>query len=656
MVRSVFRRAARGLTRNLSQKPARARKGIKWLNPHELRYGVYKRLLQPTYERLYWLVARAHRARLNDTVFIGVTGSVGKTTTRNFINSVLATTLSGRVADGTRNNVHSAARSILECARPGDGFHVVEVSAPEPGWLPRQLQLVRPRIGVVTAIGTDHYTAWGSVEAIAAEKGRLVRSLPRDGVAILNADDPRVLAMAGDFDGRTITYGISADAAVRAVNVSDSWPDRLSFDLVHGGQSVFVQTHMCGTQWVPAALAAAAAGIVLGVPLESIAEGLARVEPVNARMSPVVLLDGVAFIRDDCKAPIGSIPPALEFLRTARAKRKIAIIGTISDIVGNAGRAYVKVARQALAIADVVCFVGPRAFVAMPAKTDPDDGRLKAFGTVRAAQAFLSSFLEPGDLVLLKGSNAADHLYRLILSRISPVACWRMDCKRHGYCDRCELVGVASGAPPTTADAGDVANAAENASGQPPAFVLVGLGNPGAHRVNTPHNVGFAVIDRLAESSHATWTVDGDVDLAAAEVSGTPVWLVKPRTPINASGSALSKLAVRRAFRPDDCVLVYDDLDLPVGVVRSRLRGSDGGHRGVRSILEAFQSDQFARVKVGVKRAGSFDSGNDSVLAPFSKEDQSIIDRACLDAERRLADLVKQLVRERSRAAVARTP
>lgn len=586
-------------------------------------------------------------------MFIGVTGSVGKTTTRNFINSVLGTTYRGRVADGTRNNVHSAARSILECARPGDKFHVVEVSAPEPGWLPRQLELVRPSIGVVTAIGTDHYTSWGSVDAIAAEKGRLVRSLPGHGMAILNADDPRVLAMAADFNGRTITYGTSADASVRAVNVSDSWPDRLSFDLVFGDQSVFVQTQMCGQQWVSVALAAAAAGIALDVPLTSIARGLAAVEPVKARMSPVLHVDGVAFVRDDCKAPIGSIPPALEFLRTARSTRKIAIIGTISDIYGNANRAYVRVARQALAVADLVCFVGPRAFVAMPAKTTGDDARLKAFGTVRSAQEFLSTVLRPGDLVLLKGSNTADHLYRLILSRTANVACWRMDCKRHGYCDRCELVGVPSGTRGSTANPPGIVAAPIEESTECLPVVLVGLGNPGAHRHNTPHNVGYTVIDRMAERSNTRWRTDGEVDLAVLQMDGEAVWLVKPRSAINASGSALSKLAARQRFLPGQCVLVHDDLDLPLGVVRSRLRGSDGGHRGVRSILQTFQSDQFPRVKVGVKRLGTSQTAREAVLNPFTPEEEPIMDTAFAVAERRLAELARQLMRERSRAVPA---
>jgi aminoacyl-tRNA hydrolase len=650
--------ATRRLARTLGKKPGRARKGSKWLNPHELRYGLYKRLVQPAYERLFWLVASAHRARLKDTVFIGVTGSVGKTTTRNFVHSVLATTYVGHVQDGTRNNVHSAARSIRECARRGDGFHVVEVSAPEPGWLPRQLEIVRPSIGVVTAIGSDHYTAWGSVDAIAHEKGRLIRSLPPDGIAILNADDPRVIAMAAQFAGRLITFGTSPDAAVRAVNVAYSWPDRLSFDLVHGNQSVFVQTRMYGPQWVPAALAGAAVGIAFGIPLETIVQGLARLEPVPARMSPVVLPDGVSFVRDDCKAPIGSIPPALEFLRTARARRKIAIIGTISDISGNAGRAYVKTARQALAVADVVCFVGPRAFVALPAKTEADGERLKAFGTVRAAQEFLGSFLAPGDLVLLKGSNAADHLYRLILSRTSHVACWRMDCKRHGYCDRCELVGVPSGARPITPEVAGVVETAAGGDESPvrqTPLLIVGLGNPGGHRNDTPHNVGFGVIDRLAARANATFRADGTVDLTEIELAGEAVRLVKPRAVINGSGSALSALAARQPFQPEQCVLVYDDLDLPLGAVRSRLRGSDGGHRGVRSILEVFQSDQFPRIKVGVRRAGSVASNKEAVLAPFTPEEQPALDAAFTEAERRLLALVRQLTRERSRPGPAGT-
>jgi PTH1 family peptidyl-tRNA hydrolase len=103
-------------------------------------------------------------------------------------------------------------------------------------------------------------------------------------------------------------------------------------------------------------------------------------------------------------------------------------------------------------------------------------------------------------------------------------------------------------------------------------------------------------------------------------------------------------------------VLVHDDLDLPLGVVRSRLRGSDGGHRGVRSILETFQSDQFPRVKVGVKRPATSQTAREAVLDPFTAEEQPIMNAAFAAAERRLAELAKQLIRERPSAVPAETP
>jgi aminoacyl-tRNA hydrolase len=595
-----------------------------------------------------------HRARLDGTTFVGVTGSVGKTTTKAFIGAVLSTTLEGRLRNDTRNNVHSAARSLVEYARSGDAFHVVELSAAEPGWLARQLRLVRPSVGVVTAIGSDHHVAFGSVDAIAAEKSRLIQALPSHGTAVLNADDSRVLAMRALFSGRAITYGLGEHAAVRATNVSSSWPETLSFDLSYQDVLVHVQTQLCGAHWVSAALAAAATGVAFDIPLTTIAAALGTVEPVKARMSPVVLDDGVTFMRDDCKAPVGTIPPALDFLRDARAKRKIAVIGTISDTVGDAGRVYVNAARHALEVADVVCFVGPRAFAAMRAQPGNAADRLRAFGSVRAAKGFLDSILAPGDLVLLKGSNTTDHLYRLILSRVSAVECWRMDCKRHGYCDRCELVTIASGqnaaTPDTALSAQGVGKSTGFAGDRVPNF-LIGLGNPGEHRAHSPHNVGYAVLDRLAAASGAAWRSDGEASIATLEWNGEPAWLVKPAVAINRSGPAVHALANRLGFLPEHCILIHDDLDLPLGTVRTRMRGSDGGHRGVRSILEAFQTDTFRRVKVGVKRPGDTQAAKDAVLAPFTADEQASMAAAFDQAEQRLASILQEQTRQRSRTA-----
>jgi aminoacyl-tRNA hydrolase len=649
--------ATHGISRALHRVHCKFPVLTQWPGLKPLASGVASRVLRPGLDAAAWQVALLHRRRLQDTIFVGVTGSAGKTTTKFMIGAVLSTTRKGRFTKGTRNNTRSAARSLLKHARRGDGFHVVELSAGKPGEIGRQIELVKPSIGVVTNVGSDHYQAYGSLDAIGREKGRLPRSLPPDGVAILNADDPRVLAMRDGLRCRVITYGTSEQAMVRGLNISSSWPDPLSLDIVHENDTVRVRTQLYGPLWVPAVLAAVSTGLALGVPLGAAADAIREVTPNPGRMSPVLLPDGVSFIRDDWKASVHTIPQAIEFLGHAKAPRKVAVIGTISDTSGNPGATYVNTARQALDVADVVCFVGKRAFAAMRARPADRPERLRAFGDAEAADQFLKEYLQPQDLVLLKGSNPADHLYRLILSRTGRVECWRMDCRRATSCDGCELLHVPSRAsaamPRQEVDAEPEEGASRFADGRVPTMVI-GLGNPGTHRANTPHNVGYAVLDRLAAG--AEWRDERGPSVATVEWDGEPIWLVKPGVVMNTSGPAVHGLAQRLGFAAEDCILVYDDIDLPLGTVRTRMRGSDGGHRGVRSILEAFQTDQVRRVKVGVKRAGDTSGAKEAVLAPFGDGDQPLLDTALDSAGKQLAELIRLQTRARARAAAAPEP
>jgi aminoacyl-tRNA hydrolase len=621
-----------------------------WPGARVVAERLYARLLRSRYEPLYIRLAALHRSRLRDVTFIGVTGSAGKTTTKDFAAAVLATTFPGRKSPHSLNDPYDIARAVRG-VRGGDRFAVMELGATNPGDLDGLVALVRPRIGVVTNIGTDHYSAYGSADAIAAEKGKLIRALPPDGTAILNADDPRVLAMREGFTGRVLTFGLGPEATVRAEAISATWPDRLAFTLVHGDTRVRVQTQFCGTHWISSALAAVAVGVALGVPVDAAARALEGVTPFKGRMSPVALPDGVTFIRDDWKASVHTIPPALDFMREARAPRKVAIIGTIADRTGDAGALYVAMARRALASADQVCFVGPRAFSALRAKTHAGDDRLRAFATVRAATEFFKAFLRPGDLVLLKGSNTADHLYRIILARTGEVACWRADCMKNGFCDTCSLLHVPSeadysGSPEAddsgTPEVGSVEVTVEEPGGPAPSHVIVGLGNPGERYEGTPHNVGRAVVDRLAAMLGATWEREPDADMSRAEWKGEAVCLVKPTSVMNRTGPLLVRLVQRLGVDHARCILVYDDLDLPLGTVRPRMRGSDGGHRGVRSIIEAFQTDEIRRVKVGVKREGQVLAAGEAVLTPFTGEETTVMSKACEQAIARLGELVGQ--------------
>jgi UDP-N-acetylmuramyl pentapeptide synthase len=389
--------------------------------------------------------AALHRRRLRRVHRVAVTGSCGKTVTKELVAAVLSTRSPGTRTPAGYNSLVTAARALLATS-PRDGFCVIELGVTRPGSLTRVLATVRPGVGVVTAVGTDHYAAFRGPEAVAAEKSRLVGALPESGIAVLNADDARVRAMAALCRGRVVTFGTAPDADVRAEDVSAAWPDRLSFTLVHAGRSTKVRTRLAGAHLLPCVLAALATGAELGIPLDDAVRAVEAVEPEPLRMQPVEVPGGVTFIRDEMKAPVWSLPAVYDFLRSARARRKVLVLGTLSDYPGAMGKRYARVAREALAAADRVVFVGPHARLAAKA-APPGSDALVTFPTVREAAAFLERDLLEGDLVLLKGSDKVDHLGRLVLSRLGEVTCWRERCGRAQVCDRCELLAAPPGLP-----------------------------------------------------------------------------------------------------------------------------------------------------------------------------------------------------------------
>ena len=132
--------------------------------------------------------------------------------------------------------------------------------------------------------------------------------------------------------------------------------------------------------------------------------------------------------------------------------------------------------------------------------------------------------------------------------------------------------------------------------------------------------------------------------VASGELHGQKICLIKPFSPMNEIGTALAALANELGFEVHQCILVHDDLDLPLGAVRARNRGSDGGHRGVRSILQAFQDDRFRRVKIGVGHAPEGQSVIDFVLTPFSEEQRAIVTTINSAAADKVIELLRQRV------------
>jgi peptidyl-tRNA hydrolase, PTH1 family len=181
--------------------------------------------------------------------------------------------------------------------------------------------------------------------------------------------------------------------------------------------------------------------------------------------------------------------------------------------------------------------------------------------------------------------------------------------------------------------------------------LVVGLGNPGARYRRTRHNVGFLVVDELAARAGAgNGRADWDAWVAEASLAGADVLLAKPLTFMNRSGVAVERLAARLGLASADLLVVLDDLALELGSLRIRERGSHGGHNGLRSLIEVLGTDDFARVRVGIRKGDAPDDLADYVLSDFPQEDVLVVQ----ESVGRAAEAVECMIREGAPAAMNR--
>jgi len=173
------------------------------------------------------------------------------------------------------------------------------------------------------------------------------------------------------------------------------------------------------------------------------------------------------------------------------------------------------------------------------------------------------------------------------------------------------------------------------------AHAVVGLGNPGAEYRDTRHNVGQRVLDLLAQMLKRPWRREGQALVAHGQWRGQTVHLVKPLAFMNQSGPVVARSLQRLGAGPADLVLVYDDIDLPLGAVRTRMKGSHGGHNGVRSVIEALGTSDIRRVKVGIGRPDQKADVVDHVLAGFAQDELPVIDAAVAVAAERVLALLR---------------
>ena len=383
--------------------------------------------------------ARLKRMSLSQTTVLAITGSCGKTTTTAFLEKILSDHDDCFV--GIHDNDENSIMRNLKRVKRSDRFFLQEASGNAPGVMTQAVTLLRPEIGIVTTVGQDHYRNFRTLEATAQEKGRLVESLPAHGVAVLNADDPHVAAMASRTKARVLTYGVSEDADVRATDIESSWPHRLSMTVTCQGQSVRLDTNLFGGLLVSSVLAAVAGGVAVGVDLSRCARLLTGVESFPRRMSIHQSPQGAWYINDAGKAPFWGVWKVLPLMENVTAPRTTIVFGTFSDVRGADSDKYRQMARDALKIVDRVMFVGPKAEYIRKRMSPGNEGSLFVMESLQETIRCLSEDVVKDELIFIKSGNR-DHLERLIYGQSVELNCWKQNCPKIMSCHQCSESGL----------------------------------------------------------------------------------------------------------------------------------------------------------------------------------------------------------------------
>lgn len=338
---------------------------------------------------------------------VGITGSLGKTTTKEVVAGVLGAHRRVLKSEGNLNSEIGLPMTVLNgLDRPYD-IAVLEMAMYQLGDIRLLARLARPRVGVVTAVLPVHLERLGTIERIQQAKQELVEELPSNGLAVLNADDPRVAQMATATTARVMRYGVSDAAEVRAENISSQGLRGVQFDLLHAGQRRHVHLPLLGAHSVHAALAASAVAHEEGFSLSDTAEALQRLSP-TLRLLVVDGINGSRVVDDSYNASPESVLAALNLLRELPGRRKIAVLGDMLELGSAEEASHRRVGNRAAAILDLLIVYGPRS------KTTAAEARASGLAPDRVFEADsheqiverLREQLRPGDDVLVKGSLA----------------------------------------------------------------------------------------------------------------------------------------------------------------------------------------------------------------------------------------------------------
>jgi UDP-N-acetylmuramoyl-tripeptide--D-alanyl-D-alanine ligase len=348
-------------------------------------------------------IARFWRGKL-DLVVVGITGSVGKSTTKEVLFEVLSQRYRTMKSPGNMNNEIGLPLTILKI---GKGYQraVLEMGFYVPGEIALLCDIARPKIGVVTNIGTVHAERAGSQQAIFRGKSELVKSLPEDGIAVLNLDDPLVSKMAKLTKARTFFYGLDPKAELWADNVEGLGLEGIRFRLHYRHEILHVHIPMIGQHSVHTALRAAAVGLADDLTWQEILDGL-RQGHSQLRLTAVRSKSGALLLDDTYNASPESMLAALNLLAELEG-HKVAVLGGMLELGKYEKQGHEIVGIRAAQVASVLVTVGALGHLIASAAhlAGMPTGRIIEFENTDEAILHLQKTLNNGDVVLVKGSH-----------------------------------------------------------------------------------------------------------------------------------------------------------------------------------------------------------------------------------------------------------
>ncbi|QTX04909.1 UDP-N-acetylmuramoyl-tripeptide--D-alanyl-D-alanine ligase [Agromyces archimandritae] len=342
---------------------------------------------------------------------VGVTGSNGKTTTKNLLRTILGHVGPTVAARASYNNEVGAPVTMLELTEDTE-FLVAEMGASGIGEIARLVRMARPDVGIVLKVGLAHAGEFGGIEQTVRAKSEMVTDLLPGDVAVLNADDPRVAGMAPLTKARVVRFGLGPGAEVRASGIH-AHARGTDFTIEAGGETAEVHFGVLGEHHVMNALAAAAAALELGVPLERIAAALGEVALAERwRMQLMGGRDDITVINDAYNASPDSMAAALKTLAQVKrpGARTIAVLGEMSELGEFSGEEHDRIGLMAVRLGIsqlVVVGEGARRLHISAINEGSWDGESAYVEDAEEAFRLVVASARPGDTVLVKSSNAA---------------------------------------------------------------------------------------------------------------------------------------------------------------------------------------------------------------------------------------------------------